>query len=233
MNTRHRRPFTAYESTVELEFRVGDDRCFLVAASGRADCELVLDEAISGSTGTSIQFVSVYDGATGGVLAAARSHGSVEDARVVASDDDADLVELVVSGRSLATTVADCRAVPRHVSADRGTGRVVVEVPPSTAPQAVIDVVVDRLADVTLVARREHDPGPALSSSEFRERVLADLTDRQREALRTAHEAGYFATPRRTTASDCAATLGISQSTFSQHLGVALEKVVGSLLDPS
>lgn len=45
-----------------------------------------------------------------------------------------------------------------------------------------------------------------------------DLTPSQAEALRTAHEAGYFAVPRRVDASDVAAELGISKSAFLRRL---------------
>lgn len=45
-----------------------------------------------------------------------------------------------------------------------------------------------------------------------------DLTPAQAEALRAAHEAGYFAVPRETTAAEVAAELGISKSAFLERL---------------
>jgi len=230
MSTRNRRPFTAYATTVELEFRVPDERCFLVAESGRLDCELVVDESIRQSGGNTILFVSVYDASATRVVSDALESTAAVDARHIGTADDGVLVELVVTSPSLARSVADSRAVAHHISAEQGTGHVVVEVPPSTTPQQVIEMFTERHADATLVARREHEPGPSLAASEFRERLLVDLTDRQREALQTAYRQGYFDVPRETTAGECAMTLGVSQSTFSQHLNVALRKVLDALL---
>ncbi|NHN46636.1 DNA-binding protein [Halostella sp. JP-L12] len=45
-----------------------------------------------------------------------------------------------------------------------------------------------------------------------------DLTDRQREALRTAHEMGYFEVPRGASLSEVAEELGISPPSLSERL---------------
>lgn len=57
------------------------------------------------------------------------------------------------------------------------------------------------------------------------------LTARQREVVRTAYTLGYFAQPRQANASEVAAELGITQSTFSQHLTSAEEKLFEQLLE--
>lgn len=57
------------------------------------------------------------------------------------------------------------------------------------------------------------------------------LTDRQREVLETAHEMGYFEYPKRANAGDVAEALGISRSTFSEHVGAAQSKLLDSILE--
>ena len=54
----------------------------------------------------------------------------------------------------------------------------------------------------------------------------SDLSPRQAEVVRAAIEAGYFEWPRRTDAKTVAASLGISHSTFLEHL----RKAEGKLL---
>lgn len=56
------------------------------------------------------------------------------------------------------------------------------------------------------------------------------LTTRQREVLRTAYELGYFRYPRETNASEVADELGISLSTFTEHLSTAQSKLLDELL---
>lgn len=59
---------------------------------------------------------------------------------------------------------------------------------------------------------------------------LRQLTDRQREVLATALEMGYFEYPREANASEVAAALGISASTFTEHLNAAQSKLLAELL---
>lgn len=60
---------------------------------------------------------------------------------------------------------------------------------------------------------------------------LDRLTDRQRQVLVTAYERGYFDRPRGASAETIASDLGISVSTFSEHLGAAVSKLVRDLFD--
>ena len=82
-----------------------------------------------------------------------------------------------------------------------------------------------------LVARRRHESAPLFAENVFRERVMGDLTDKQRETIGVAYAMGYFEQPRRASSVECAEALGISQSTFSQHLHVALRKILSEILD--
>ncbi len=67
-----------------------------------------------------------------------------------------------------------------------------------------------------------------------RELVLVDraeLTERQREVLRTAYRMGYFAAPPTANAGDVAAELDINRSTFREHLAAAQSKLLDAVLD--
>jgi hypothetical protein len=57
------------------------------------------------------------------------------------------------------------------------------------------------------------------------------LTDRQLEALCTAFELGYFERPKRANATEVAEELGISRSTFAEHLAAAQRKLFEDVLD--
>jgi predicted DNA binding protein len=59
----------------------------------------------------------------------------------------------------------------------------------------------------------------------------ARLTDRQLEALTTAAELGYFERPRQANASEVAAELDITQSTFTEHLVTAQRKLLDDILE--
>ncbi|MDS0295450.1 helix-turn-helix domain-containing protein [Halogeometricum luteum] len=68
------------------------------------------------------------------------------------------------------------------------------------------------------------------------ERVFVNrgkLTDRQREVLETAYRMGYFERPKRANATEIAAELDISQSTFTEHLVTAQRKILEDVLEGS
>jgi len=56
------------------------------------------------------------------------------------------------------------------------------------------------------------------------------LTDRQREAVRTAYRMGYFEYPRSAGAGEVAAEMGITTSTFTEHLAAAQSKLLASVV---
>lgn len=57
------------------------------------------------------------------------------------------------------------------------------------------------------------------------------LTERQLEVLQTAYEMGYFERPRGANATEIAAELDITQSTVTEHLAVALTKLLEDVLE--
>jgi len=62
------------------------------------------------------------------------------------------------------------------------------------------------------------------------DRVLSNLTDRQREVLRVAARLGYYDVPRSATHDEVADELGCAPSTASEHLRKIESKIVGVLV---
>jgi len=63
------------------------------------------------------------------------------------------------------------------------------------------------------------------------ERIVDRLSDRQREAVRTAVDLGYYDVPRTATAEDVAAELGCATSTAAEHLRKVESTVLTGLFD--
>lgn len=94
--------------------------------------------------------------------------------------------------------------------------------------RAVLDVLRSRHPGM-VVRRVEQSP----ATSRCRDEALVDrarLTERQLEVLRTAYDMGYFEYPRRNNATAVATELGISLSTFGEHLSTAERKLLGDVL---
>lgn len=94
--------------------------------------------------------------------------------------------------------------------------------------QEVVTELRDQFSEVNI---RRFVRAPAEEQS--RDSTLVDrsrLTRRQLEVLETAHERGYFDRPRQANATEIAAELDISPSTFREHLTAAESKILDDLL---
>ena len=90
---------------------------------------------------------------------------------------------------------------------------------------AALDDAADRVAVRYLIEGAVDEPTT--------DRTVVDrgrLTTRQREVLATAHRMGYFERPRDANASEVAAALDISPSTFAEHLAAAQRKLLEETL---
>lgn len=221
----------ADDTIVELEFDMADADFFLVQASERAECEIRLDAVYQRSDGSVLQFVSVQGADPDQVLALSENAPGIRAARHVTGDVDSALFEFV-SETAVATALADNESVFTDVTAVAGEGKLVAEVPSHVDVSGVIEAFLEEYPAAELAARRETDHRvPTLTADQQRSRLVADLTDRQLQALRTAHARGYFEWPRDVRADEVAADLEVSTPTFAQHLRVAERKLLDTLFE--
>jgi len=206
-------------TSTQLEFRLTDPECFFVWASEEASCRLTLEHLIHRSDGKLLEFFSVDGIHPGEVVDLAADASAVSEARPVRESPDSGLVQFVVSGRCVTTTLADAGAVTRAVAASEGTGRVVASVPAHVDVRSVVETFRARHSETDLLASRQEDGSVPVRTEQGLKGTLAGrLTDRQLEVFRTAYLSGYFEWPRESTAEECADALGITQPTFSQHM---------------
>ena len=168
------------------------------------------------------------------------TRGSVTEFLVPGDDDDEDAVfsygtatVFRAAHEGEVTCPCECLGqfgcpVHRYV-ADDGDLTLVFHAADFEQLQAVMGELGERFEDVD-VQRLLQPPleGPP------EERVFVNrgkLTDRQREVLETAYRMGYFERPKRANATEIAAELDITQSTFTEHLVTAQRKILEDVLE--
>lgn len=219
------------DDVVEIRFAVAERRHTFVDVSAAESCRMGLVHVFPRGGGEYGEFFSVAGAAPASV--AARVERGGESARVVRSNEDTGLVELVVeSSPSLA--LAELGALPKTVVATDGEGRLHAEVPPGDDSGAIVARFLAEYPAFELEAKRPcEDAAPLVSEGEFGRAAAQRLTDRQQEALETAYEAGYYDRPRSARGEEVASALGISPATFSQHVRTAERKLVATLYESS
>jgi predicted DNA binding protein len=164
-----------------------------------------------------------------GIVDVALSVESVTNCRVISETDDSCYVE-VTKTESVADAMMGVGATVTHASADRGTGTLVVEAPPTVNADNVVTAYTEQNPDSRFVAKRSIDQAiemPHIVTGQLSE----ELTEKQCIALEAAYYGGYFDWPRGSTAEEIAMSLGVSSATFQEHLRVALDKLVELNLD--
>jgi predicted DNA binding protein/DNA-binding NarL/FixJ family response regulator len=112
-------------------------------------------------------------------------------------------------------------------TASGGETRIEAEVSGRGDASGVVDSVHDHAPGATVTTVQDVESTVGEADQPF----AAELTDKQRQALKAAYFSGYFERPRVLGADDVAETLGISRQAFLQHLRVAENKVFTELFD--
>jgi predicted DNA binding protein/DNA-binding NarL/FixJ family response regulator len=152
----------------------------------------------------------------------------VDGIEVMRDDEDARSYQLRLSEQTPASYLLSLGAVVRSTEVDDNGTSIRVEIPPNTEIGDVVDRLENRFGSATVVMCRG-----APTNRELSERRLEfdtdSLTDKQMRALQTAYYRGYFEQPKRNSAEEIADALGVSRSTFLQHLRTAQRKTFGEL----
>jgi len=218
-------------TAVEVEFTIDDATYPFVSASERASGPVELVEMVPRADDRYAEFFTVPGIEADDVLGVA---GEFEDltATCLTEHEDGGLYEFVVSDNCPARRLATLGAIPRQVRGVDGNGRVVAMVPPGYDAAAVVEQFLDAVPAADLVRKQARDSLQLPFSRATIDRVAdGRLTDRQREVLETAYDAGYYDWPREASGADVAADLEITPATFSEHIQAAERKLIGFLLD--
>ena len=215
------------ETMTEVTVRFTDERIALYDIASRLDCSLALETVAPQSGGDILKTVRVTDGDAAAVADVATEVPAVSGATLVTGTDGGDVVELRFSNKPLGDYLADrgVRVLESVVDAESAT--FTISVPDTVDVRALLESLTTRYGSPELVAKTERD-----AAVRAERRYRSELTPRQREVVRTAHEDGFFESPRACAAKDIADELGISPQTFYRHVRTAERKLFDAVFDP-
>ena len=210
------------DDTLELEFQGTDLDVPFARLARETGCRVRHERTIRRQDGSVSVYYTLADGVTDAVTATASSvlPGEVE---VVSRGDDEAVVERRGSSW-FGSLVSEYGGVLRRGRATDGGAELVVELPRETDTRGIVERLQSAFPALELTAQRQHRETDA-TPSEVRSRLQQRLSDRQYEALETAHTMGYFDWPRESSGEDVAATLDITQPTVNKHIRLGERKV--------
>lgn len=225
-----RKAALAADRVVELTLGIRDPDRLFVRAATQLGASVTLEGIAKRDDASYLEYFTVAGASPAAVLDLVDQLGSPDHARVISHHDGECLCEVGVTGSSILTTVAEFGGTLTDMTAENGAGTVRVELPRSADVDHVIDAIETTVADVELQAKRTVDR-PIRTENRFQSAFDDRLTDKQREALDAAYLAGFFEQPRLSTGEEVAESLGISPSTFHQHVRVGLRKLVATVTE--
>ncbi|MDS0241710.1 MULTISPECIES: helix-turn-helix domain-containing protein [unclassified Haloferax] len=226
LSTAESREALVADEVVRVRLRVRDGDAGLLAvgdALGR-DAELVVHTALPRGD-SERYFVTVRGASEAAVTDALASLDGVTPGAVTPGDGVV-RAQFDTLAPSLGTAIADAGGVLHRVVVVDGEATVVVDLSRRRPAGPFVEALAAAFDSVVMTARSHRTVESDIGAS-----VLAGLTDRQRESLEVAYRTGYFERPKRRSAAEVAEAIGVSRSTFTQHLRAAQRKVFAELFD--
>lgn len=204
-------------SVVELTFTVSDPTDILARLAHAIDDEIHFDGLVDHSGDSTELFFTVQDSTANDVISEAKALCGISETQVIRDGDKARVFTVTVTEPTLASRIIDNQAIICSLTATEQEMTVVVDLPSTTAVREFLDTLKSTYPNLGFMSRQNNDR-PIKRGQGLQEVVAEQLTDRQREVLKTAYLSGFFQSPRARTGAELAEALDISQSTFTHHL---------------
>lgn len=227
INAARNRDLLFADRITELTLDVTDDTAPLVAATQGSEATVSVEGTVPRRRDRLVCYLSVTD--DDGVPDQLAAADGVETMRTLADHDEETRLETVVGEASPLATVTRLGASVGGATFESGRGRVTAELPSGEDVREVADAV-RRNHDAETVAKLQRDRS-VTTAPQLREELRDELTDRQETALRTAYLAGYFQSPRDSTAEEVGEALDITGSTLLHHLRTAQRKLLDAYFE--
>lgn len=212
------------DTVTEVRLEVQDPTTPFVAAARAGDTRLSVDSVIRRDDGTTVCYTRT-SGASDAVVGALSAHDAVGAVRQVQTSNADTLLETTLVGATPTTVFASRAARVEHVDATADGAELIAHVGPDATVRDALDAVAETADGVELVVKRSR-PQTSTTVETFCDALDEELTEKQRTALRTAHAADYFDSPRGSTAEEVASALGITGPTLLYHLRAAQRKLL-------
>ena len=218
------------ESVVSVTLSIEGADEFFTGFAATLDSPVRLEGMTRNDADSHLLYVTIPEAPRAAISRAADCDGPVEAMQIIDSDATNTLCAVRLTDPFILSTLADYGGRVTELSVRDGEMTVTVDFPRSTDIAESIDALTRRGATVSMT--RKQIRSRAIDTERQFEAAVADrLTEKQQLVLETAFHAGYFENPRLSTGEEIAGQLGLSPSTFHQHVRVALHKLVDSVVD--
>ncbi|MFC4549136.1 MULTISPECIES: bacterio-opsin activator domain-containing protein [Halorussus] len=217
------------DTSIELEFRDEGAETLTRTVSEELECRLELDGTVPVSEDRLLHYISIEGAPPEAMVSLVGDDPDIEEHRVVESDGDSGLIEVVFADSGV-NRLVDLGTIVETAVVDEGVTRIVAKAPPDADVRAIVENFRAAYPTAELVGKRVVESLDR-TAQDYDRSMTEELTEKQQTALRAAYYAGYYGYPRGSTAEEIADSLDISSPTLHQHLRAAQRKLLGTLFD--
>lgn len=222
LTTIERRQALVSEEVVELRLRIHDLFEGLEGSTPTEDA-IVFDRTVLAGEDTVLGYGTGAESAVDTLESLVDQVPHFESVRYVDAGTAEVRFELTLSPPSAISVIASYGGRIDSVRIEDADFDMVVHVSTGTDIRTLVEAVRDGYPDARVVAQRRRT---RTNRGLYDTGQLAGLTERQLAVLEAAYSAGFFESPRASTGEELAASLGISPSTFHQHVRAGERKLV-------
>ncbi len=210
------------DDTLELEFRGSEADIPPARLAREVGCRVRHERTVRRQDGS----VGVYYTLAGDLPAdvAAAAEGTLPGTVETVTHDGGEAVIERRGSSWFGSVVSEYGGVLRRGEATPTEVTLLVELPREADTRTIVDRLREAFPGLELTAQRQHRE-TATTPGEVATQLERRLTDRQQEALETAHAMGYFEWPRESSGEDVAEALDITQPTVNKHIRLGEREV--------
>lgn len=216
------------DTITECEFEITDVATPLVAVTRETDVTITMEGTVPQNRDRVVCYLSTT-GETG-VAEMLAGRSETQAVRTVADHEEGRRLEVVFQGGTPLLTVTRLGASIGGATFSEGVGQIKVEVPSDKEVRQVVDAL-RREFEVDILSKVQRDRS-VTTAPQLRDELSDALTERQEAALQTAYLAGYFQSPRNSTAEEVGDALDITGSTLLHHLRASQRKLLDAYFEP-
>lgn len=219
------------DETTEIEFQV-QGILKRMGVSEVPNGSITFDRTIPVDDGSHLAYGTVTEDAVAILEGLAEQVPHFEDVKIIDESFGTSQFELHLSKPPVISTLASQGGRIQKATIENGDYHLVVHVPPGADVRQLTEAMQDIYPDTEVIAQRQTTRREE-STQQVQTAVTDDLTERQRTALETAYFAGFFNWPRDSSGEEVAESLGVSASTFHQHVRLGQSKLLEALFTKS
>lgn len=213
---------------VELTLHCQGQTTPLCHLARKAGCTITFEGLVSRSNGGPDVFFTTSDVSSEDLSTASKQVTAITELHCLSEQANETLFRARVSEPTLASLIVEQDAVVQTLTIKDGAVTAIVDVSHTANVRAFIERLQDDAPGLELLSRQTRTR-PLKTQSTFQSICKERLTAKQLAALKTAYFSGFFESPRMSTGQEIAASLNVSQPTFTAHLRAA-EREVCTLL---